>query len=77
MSSPGTPAHTWGMDTSSAPTRLEPLLTSDELANYLQVPIKTIYEWRTNGTGPTAYRFGKHTRYRACDVESWLADRVA
>lgn len=40
------------MDTSAAPTMLEPLLTSEELANYLQVPIKTIYEWRTNGTGP-------------------------
>ena len=71
------PAHPEGMDAPEHPTRLEPLLTSEELANYLQVPIKTLYEWRSNGTGPSAYRFGKHTRYRACDVQEWLADRVA
>lgn len=65
------------MDTNNESPKLEPLLTTNELADYLQVSVKTIYDWRTNGTGPTAYRFGKHTRYRVCDVEAWLAERVA
>ena len=52
------------------------MLTSEELSEYLQVPVKTIYEWRTNKTGPTAYRLGKHTRYRYSDIEEWLEERV-
>jgi excisionase family DNA binding protein len=47
-----------------------------ELAAHLNVPIKTIYVWRTNGTGPRGIRVGKHVRYRQADVDAWL-DRQA
>ena len=33
----------------SSPHGLEPLLNIDELADYLGVPVSTIYDWRTNG----------------------------
>ena len=38
----------------SSPHGLEPLLNIDELADYLGVPVSTIYDWRTNGKGPRA-----------------------
>ena len=55
----------------------DPFLTTEELADYLKVSPSTVYDWRTNRTGPKAYRIGKHTRYRASDVEAWLEKQVA
>ena len=49
------------------------LLTVDELADYLQVPAKTIYAWRHKNSGPPGIRVGRYVRFRASDVESWLA----
>ncbi len=48
------------------------LLTTEEVARILVVPITTLYSWRYKGTGPKAYRVGKHLRYRMEDVVSWL-----
>ncbi|MGH7358772.1 MAG: helix-turn-helix transcriptional regulator [Acidimicrobiia bacterium] len=48
------------------------LIGPDELAAYLHVPIKTIYEWRYLGTGPPGYRVGRHVRYRLNDIDNWL-----
>jgi len=52
------------------------LLSAQELARYLEVPVKTIYTWRYHRTGPQGFRVGKHLRFRRCDVESWLADLI-
>lgn len=43
-----------------------------ELADYLGVPVQTIYQWRTKGYGPPGRRVGKHVRYRQADVEKWV-----
>lgn len=43
------------------------LLSAQELAKYLEVPVKTIYTWRHRNTGPRAFRIGKHLRFRWCD----------
>jgi excisionase family DNA binding protein len=43
-----------------------------ELADYLGVPVQTIYQWRTKGYGPRGRKVGKHVRYRPVDVEKWL-----
>jgi excisionase family DNA binding protein len=51
---------------------LPELLTPQELAELLAVPITTIYRWNYTGTGPTPLRVGRHVRYRADDVASWL-----
>ena len=55
----------------------ERLLSVQELADYLEVPVKTIYTWRHRNTGPRGFRVGKHLRFRWCDVESWLARLIA
>ncbi|MDR1186521.1 MAG: helix-turn-helix domain-containing protein [Bifidobacteriaceae bacterium] len=52
---------------------LEPLLSIAELSEYLGVPLSTIYDWRTRREGPVAHRFGKHLKFAASDVASWLA----
>lgn len=48
------------------------LLTLADLADYLQVPRKTLYVWRHKGSGPRGVKVGKHIRYRMADVEAWL-----
>ncbi len=57
-----------------APPR-ERLLSPDDLAAYLSVPLKTIYRWRYRGEGPASYRVGRHVRYKLEDVEAWLRAR--
>jgi excisionase family DNA binding protein len=42
------------------------------LAELLDIPERTIYNWRQRGLGPPAYRIGRHLRYRRQDVEAWL-----
>ena len=48
------------------------LLTADDLANFLGVPIKTLYAWRYHGEGPVGFRVGRYIRYRRTDVEAWI-----
>ena len=52
------------------------LLTCEDLASFLDVPIKTLYSWRYRGEGPLGFRVGKHIRYRWTDIERWIGDRV-
>lgn len=46
------------------------------LADYLGVPVRSVYNWRHTGQGPVAHRAGRHLRYRRSDVEAWLASRA-
>ena len=55
---------------------LEPLLTAQELASYLDVPLKTLYSWRYRGEGPPGFRVGRHLRYRWTDIRRWLTQRL-
>ncbi|MGH2597650.1 MAG: helix-turn-helix domain-containing protein [Actinomycetota bacterium] len=48
------------------------LATPVEVADYLRVPLRTIYRWRYAGEGPPALRVGRHLRFRWSDVEEWL-----
>ncbi|MBW4042556.1 MAG: helix-turn-helix domain-containing protein [Acidobacteria bacterium] len=57
------------------PWGLEPLLDVTDLAAYLGVPVSTVYDWRTRGQGPAAYRFGKHLKFALSDVQAWIASR--
>ncbi|MGI8775604.1 MAG: helix-turn-helix domain-containing protein [Actinomycetota bacterium] len=54
---------------------MEALMTPDELGDVLQIPTKTLAEWRSNGTGPAYRRVGRHVRYSAEDVAIWLKGR--
>lgn len=46
--------------------------TPEEVADYLQLPPKTLAEWRSRGLGPKYHKVGRHVRYRWTDVEKWL-----
>jgi excisionase family DNA binding protein len=50
------------------------LLRPDEVARLLDVPLRTIYRWRSQHNGPRGYRVGRHVRYRVDDIERWLED---
>lgn len=54
----------------SSPHGLGPLLNIDDLAYYLGVPGSTIYDWRTNGKGPRANRFGKRIMFGITDIRA-------
>jgi excisionase family DNA binding protein len=62
--------------TKMAPEVLSRLLTVQELADLLQVPVKTIYTWRYKGIGPPAVPLGRYLRFRADDVAAWLEKRA-
>lgn len=51
---------------------IDPLLSPQELAQILAIPVATLYQWRYRGEGPPGFRVGRHVRYRAAEVENWL-----
>ncbi|MHB8510867.1 MAG: helix-turn-helix domain-containing protein [Actinomycetota bacterium] len=51
------------------------LISVEELAEFLKVPVKTIYSWRHRKAGPPALRVGKHLRFRMNEVQKWLSAR--
>ena len=65
----GLPANLVGMTTNTT-TRsgLEPLMNIEDLAEYLGVPVTTIYDWRVAGKGPCAIRVGRHLKLAVTDV---------
>ena len=66
---------------SSRPNQQAPplarLLTVDELAELLGVPVKTVYRWRHRGEGPEPIRVGRFLRFDPADVSRWLEKRKA
>lgn len=56
---------------------MENLLTIKEVAELLQVPTATLYNWRYRGEGPVGFRVGRYVRYRRQDVEAWLNAQIA
>ena len=52
------------------------LLTVEDLADYLDVPIATVYAWRYRRQGPPGFRIGRHLRFRWSDIERWIEDRI-
>lgn len=55
---------------------LPALLSTRDLAAFLQVPVQTIYRWRTCGDGPPGIRVGRHVRYTCDAVDAWLSSRT-
>ncbi len=56
-----------------------PLATIEEVAEFLGVPVKTLYAWRSrrlNTEGPRGLRVGRHVRYRWSDVDAWVEAQV-
>ena len=49
-----------------------PLLTTEQAAAFLNVPVKTLYWLNYTGTGPKRYRVGRGYRYRESELQEWL-----
>ncbi len=51
-----------------------PLATPEDVARFLNnIPVKTLAQWRSKGTGPQYRKVGRHVRYDWADVHAWLA----
>lgn len=51
---------------------IEKLLTTKEVAEYLDIAISTLMKYRVNRTGPVYIKLGQLVRYRKADVDEWL-----
>lgn len=51
---------------------VEPLWGIAEVAAYLNVPQRTLYQWRHRGYGPPGRRVGRHVRYDPAAVRRWF-----
>jgi excisionase family DNA binding protein len=47
-----------------------------DVAEYLDIPLQTLYQWRSRGYGPPGIRLGRHVKYRPDDVRAWVASMV-
>jgi predicted DNA-binding transcriptional regulator AlpA len=48
------------------------LWTIQEVSEFVQLPVATLYKHRSLGIGIPAFRLGKHLRYNPKDVYAWL-----
>lgn len=63
----------------TATNRHERLWGVEDVARFLDVPVKTIYQWRSSGYGPKGRRVGRYVRYDPDEVRAWfyaLSDEV-
>ena len=51
------------------------LMTTRDVADFLQINPNTLEQWRVRGRGPDFVRVGSRVRYRREDVEAWLRER--
>jgi len=51
---------------------MKQLLTIQQVAELLQVPVTTLYKWRAIEYGPQALKLGKYLRWHPEDVEAWI-----
>ena len=51
------------------------LLTMQEVADLVRVPLATLRYWRHLGTGPRSFRIGRSVRYWHTDVLHWLEEQ--
>jgi predicted DNA-binding transcriptional regulator AlpA len=51
----------------------EGLLTEEEVATLLQLPVPVVRRLQLEGAGPPCVKIGRQTRYRQAVVQRWLA----
>lgn len=57
------------------PERIDPLLTIEEVAELLRMPVASLRYWRVLGTGPRGFIIGRRLRYLRADVLAWIEER--
>ena len=50
------------------------LWSVQDVAEYLGVPVGTLYDWRCKGYGPKAKKVGRYLRYEADVVRRWFVE---
>lgn len=50
-----------------------PMWTLDELCALVRTTPATVHTWRKRGTGPRAYKVGRHLLFAEADLAEWLA----
>lgn len=56
----------------------DPLMTTDEVSEFIRVPAATLRFWRHLGDrGPRSFRLGRRVLYRRSDVEQWIDAQYA
>lgn len=48
------------------------LLTPDEAADYLKLPVRQLQQWRYLGRGPRYTHIGRSVRYRRSWLDQWI-----
>lgn len=56
---------------------IDRMWTVDDVAAYLRVPVKTLYQWKWRGEGPPVRKIGRHLRYDPTAVRAWATDAAA
>ncbi len=51
------------------------LMTMQEVADVVRVPVATLRYWRHLGTGPRSFRIGRGVRYWRTEVLHWLENQ--
>ena len=53
-------------------SRPERLWGAEDVASFLCVPLRTIYQWRYTKYGPRGRRVGRYLRYDPAEVRAWF-----
>lgn len=56
---------------------MNPLMTVDDVAAYVQLKPKTIRNMVYSGRGPRSHRIGGRRRFRQADVDDWIKEHAA
>jgi predicted DNA-binding transcriptional regulator AlpA len=53
------------------------LLSPDDVAALTGLSVETLAQWRSQGRGPNFVKISRNfVRYRQCDLDGWLAERI-
>ncbi len=53
-----------------------PLWGVKDAAQYLGLPVPTLYAWHSRNQGPPAYRIGRWLKYSPAEVEKWVRSQT-
>ncbi len=58
-------------------TNSDRLLTPQDIAEMTELSVETLAQWRSQGKGPPYVKISRNcVRYRHCDLDGWLAERI-
>ncbi|MBU3887215.1 AlpA family transcriptional regulator [Methylosinus sp. KRF6] len=60
------------MNTPTKP-KSRPLLTEQQAAEYLNLAVRTLQQWRVQGKGPKFIKLSRAVRYRQSDLEDYIS----